>query len=264
MNVPPPHIASRRFRLVLPPAGIRGCHRDWNAVGRRIVLAAFSALLLAGCIAPARPTAPSSTAPLAPAEPPNLGLLKQELVAYAESGAYARGLAAVAAEARTWIEQRAARATDDERGRLAVVLDLDETLLSNLSHIRAQDFGYLPPVWSAWVAKAAAPAIEPVAEVYRAARRRGVAVFYITGRRESDRPGTERNLQALGLDGHAALHCKPDEFHGTSQAFKTAVRRRLTQEGYIIIANIGDQESDLAGGYAERTFKLPNPFYLTK
>ena len=28
------------------------------------------------------------------------------------------------------------------------------------------------------------------------------------------------------------------------------------------IANLGDQESDLIGGHAERTFKLPNPFYL--
>jgi len=28
-----------------------------------------------------------------------------------------------------------------------------------------------------------------------------------------------------------------------------------------IIVNAGDQESDLAGGYAERAYKLPNPFY---
>jgi hypothetical protein len=27
-----------------------------------------------------------------------------------------------------------------------------------------------------------------------------------------------------------------------------------------IIANVGDQESDLAGGHAERMFKIPNPF----
>ena len=39
---------------------------------------------------------------------------------------------------------------------------------------------------------------------------------------------------------------------------------RLEAEGYTIIGNIGDQLSDLEGGHAERTFKLPNPFYLTK
>jgi hypothetical protein len=29
---------------------------------------------------------------------------------------------------------------------------------------------------------------------------------------------------------------------------------------YTIIANIGDQPSDLAGGFAERVFLLPDPF----
>ncbi|MGB6550988.1 MAG: HAD family acid phosphatase [Xanthobacteraceae bacterium] len=31
-----------------------------------------------------------------------------------------------------------------------------------------------------------------------------------------------------------------------------------------MIANVGDQESDLSGGYAEKTFKLPNPFYYIR
>ena len=42
------------------------------------------------------------------------------------------------------------------------------------------------------------------------------------------------------------------------------MRRRIAEQGYTILLSMGDQESDLAGGYAERTFKLPNPFYLTK
>jgi hypothetical protein len=29
------------------------------------------------------------------------------------------------------------------------------------------------------------------------------------------------------------------------------------------VANLGDQVSDLSGGFAEKTFKLPDPFYLT-
>ena len=36
---------------------------------------------------------------------------------------------------------------------------------------------------------------------------------------------------------------------------------KIAAMGYWIIENMGDQPSDLAGGYAERTFKLPNPFY---
>jgi hypothetical protein len=44
--------------------------------------------------------------------------------------------------------------------------------------------------------------------------------------------------------------------------YKTAARRALYREGYTIVANLGDQESDLRGGYAERTFKVPDPLYL--
>ena len=43
---------------------------------------------------------------------------------------------------------------------------------------------------------------------------------------------------------------------------KTAARRALYREGYTIVANLGDQESDLRGGYAEHIFKLPDPLYL--
>jgi hypothetical protein len=35
----------------------------------------------------------------------------------------------------------------------------------------------------------------------------------------------------------------------------------LSTEAITIVLNMGDQESDLMGGYAQRTFKLPNPFY---
>jgi acid phosphatase len=43
---------------------------------------------------------------------------------------------------------------------------------------------------------------------------------------------------------------------------KTEARISIERMGFTIIANIGDQESDLAGHHAERTFKIPNPFYF--
>jgi len=55
---------------------------------------------------------------------------------------------------------------------------------------------------------------------------------------------------------------EPDGTHFHSAAdFKTPARVEIEQAGYTIIANIGDQPSDLAGGHAERTFLLPDPFY---
>ena len=44
--------------------------------------------------------------------------------------------------------------------------------------------------------------------------------------------------------------------------YKSGERAKIEQRGYRIIANVGDQESDLQGGHADRAFKLPNPFYF--
>jgi len=200
------------------------------------------------------------------AEPRNLGALKREIRAYVESGDYEREVARVATRARDWIEERAALDARGVAGRqkLAVVMDLDETLLSSWPSMLAADFGYVPAVWEQWLDRGEAPAIEPVREVYRAARQAGVAVFFLTGRTERDRPGTEKNLRAIDCADYEALICRGPESKGSNVDYKTAERKRLVDQGYVIVANIGDQESDLAGGFAERTFKLPNPFYLTE
>ena len=40
-----------------------------------------------------------------------------------------------------------------------------------------------------------------------------------------------------------------------------ATRAYIESQGYDIVANFGDQFSDLEGGYADKTFKMPNPNY---
>lgn len=48
----------------------------------------------------------------------------------------------------------------------------------------------------------------------------------------------------------------------TTIHYKSATRAHIESLGYDIVANFGDQYSDLKGGYADRTFKLPNPNYF--
>jgi acid phosphatase len=192
-------------------------------------------------------------------EPANLGPHKAEIRAYVKSGEYERDIAAVAATAGTWLEQRVKQGG----GKLAIVFDLDETLLSNWEEIDRRDLGMERTAFAAWFNATKCPAIEPVREVYRVARTLGVEVVFLTGRPERFRAATEKNLQAIGCGDFAKLICKPNDFQGTAEKYKTAERARLEAGGVVIIANLGDQESDLAGGHAERTFKLPNPFYIS-
>ena len=146
---------------------------------------------------------------------------------------------------------------------MAVVFDIDETTLSNLRHIQAMDYGYVPRLWDAWVAEGKASAIFPVQTVYDTAVRAKVDVIFITGRSPTGAAATERNLREVGYETWTKIFYRPDDFTQSTRAFKIDVRRKLTADGYVIIANIGDQQSDLGGGYSERTFKLPDPFYLT-
>jgi hypothetical protein len=47
----------------------------------------------------------------------------------------------------------------------------------------------------------------------------------------------------------------------TTIHYKSATRAYIESQGYDIVGNFGDQFSDLIGGYADKTFKLPNPNY---
>lgn len=143
------------------------------------------------------------TAAVGAGEPRNLSVLKQEIVAYVGSGGYESDIKAAIAPALKYIGTRAAAKRSGER--LALVLDGDETALSNLPHMRALDFGYVPTEWDAWVARGEAPAIVPVLDLFRAAWAAGVEVIFVTGRKESDRPGTEKNPRAAGFGGYTAL-----------------------------------------------------------
>jgi len=203
-----------------------------------------------------------------PKEPPNVGDAKIAANAYRASGDYDRELAAVIAQARVWIKERAPQVK-----RPALVFDIDDTALSNWQVIVANDFGRVfdgpcrelpkgPCGWVAWDLSARSPAIVPTRELFKEARALGIAVFFITGRDETQRAATRRNLRAQGFGDHQALYMPAKGSRYPSAVdFKVPHRQKIEAAGYTIIANIGDQPSDLAGGFAERTYLLPNPFY---
>lgn len=203
--------------------------------------------------------------PVTAVEPTNLSTVKQQVAYYVASGEYGKEVTRIAAAANQYLSRRLPRGIpryNKTAQKLAVVFDIDETTLSNVRHIQANDYGYIPKVWDAWVAEGQATAIFPVQAVYNTAVNAKVDVFFITGRSPDGAAATERNLRQVGYETWARIIYKPADFAESTRAFKIDARRKLAAEGYLIILNIGDQNSDLIGGYAERFFKLPNPFYI--
>ena len=109
----------------------------------------------------------------------------------------------------------------------------------------------------------ASPAIPPMLNLYRFAQHHHVAVFFITGRPQKLQQVTQTNLHEQGYFAWEGLFMKPENYREKSVIpYKSAARKQITELGYTIVANFGDQKSDLEGGYSEKNYKLPNPFYL--
>jgi predicted secreted acid phosphatase len=195
-------------------------------------------------------------------EQANLTEIKNELKEYHDDGLYEQDLLSMAVQAQECMLEAA---TDAERP--ALVLDIDETALSNYEWMVEVDFlrgsPMLADLFAAHADEANSPPIEPVLDLYEAARDNDIAVFFITGRREPLREVTEENLRNAGYDDFEQVYFAPPEYDDPSIVpFKSGVRADIEEQGYTIVANVGDQDSDLDGGHGGCPHKLPDPYYF--
>jgi HAD superfamily, subfamily IIIB (Acid phosphatase) len=195
---------------------------------------------------------------------------------YHDSGRYDADLAVAVAPARASLARQLRRLRSSpgpgrysecrkprrERGchnvKPAIVLDIDETSLSNYAGLAAANFSVAGLVPGA--AAGNDPAVAPTLELYRYARSKGVEAFFVTGRPDVVRAATQANLESVGYDRGFNLITKPAGIE--TVPYKSGERAKIERRGYTILVNVGDQDSDLAGGHARRAFKLPNPMYF--
>jgi len=218
----------------------------------------------------------ANASPLSPQD--NLGLLKQKIMLYHKSGAYSYAITKIADQAQTALDVaiKTNKAAQKPQ-KLAMVLDIDETSLSNYSNAKKLQFGGTRKMINDAENSANDPAIKPTLRLYNFARAHGVTVFFITGRTESMRDATIKNLMATGYTSvkkshHACqnltvsdtcvLYLRAGKYLNTSAIpYKTAMRKKIAQAGYHIVINMGDQYSDLVGGFSQHVFKYPNYMY---
>jgi predicted secreted acid phosphatase len=198
---------------------------------------------------------------------PNLFEAQQSVERYIASGRYDADFARVVEDASMYLEERAKLVA-----RPAIVLDIDETSLSNWPAYKANGWARIvngdcnidqgPCGLRAWQASAQAKALRPTLELDKRAKSLGVAVFFISGRPPTVREATEKNLRDQGFEWDEVVLLPPDARFSSAADFKAPERKKIAERGYTILLTMGDQQSDLTGGYAERTFRLPNPVYF--
>ncbi|MEU3686409.1 HAD family acid phosphatase [Streptomyces sp. NPDC030592] len=197
----------------------------WRAAGTAaVVVAALTATVTPSVAAPAE-TPRASVATAAAAD--------------VDYDTWQRDCRAVMDAALPYLKERIADAGPGEKQ--AIVLDIDNTSLET-------DFGFSYPQ----------PANRPVLEAARYAQEHGVALFFVTARPGIIEAPTEWNLAHAGYES-SGLYVRGflDLFKDVAE-YKTEQRAEIESKGYTIIANIGNSATDLSGGHAEKTFKLPD------
>jgi len=305
-------------------------------------------LATAGVVAAGNINPPKITTPKSADQVTNLDVLRLELKNYyGTSGAstgnpappavagwtlplntssnYADEAMKVAQAGTRWLDDGANRTT---AGR-AVVFDVDDTTLTTWNYELFSNWDFNPATNTQFVGGSNAtftgnafPAAPGMIDLVQHAEDLGYAVFFITGRPDSQHKQTIANLETdtaagysdlttvtIGANsipevdaGYAAptaintghdsgvnggtpwgdgLFTKPAvtfypaylnqaQFCATAITnnascptiqYKSGTRAYIESMGYKIVANFGDQFSDLIGGFAKRTFKMPNPNY---
>jgi hypothetical protein len=226
----------------------------------------------------------------------NIDVLRQQLRNYygdalgtGQFGAdsnYAREASGVAADGAHFLSHYRSSSHKTK----AIVLDVDDTTLATWNYEVFSNWAYNPTTNADYVNNQRFPAVPGMVAMAKAAEREGYAIFFLTGRPTSQEAATLGNLTAdnVGVDagypkpttlrdGEDGLFTKPDvtaypDYLKTACAadpggkcttihYKSATRAHIESLGYDIVGNFGDQYSDLKGGAADRTFKLPNPNY---
>jgi predicted secreted acid phosphatase len=231
---------------------------------------------------------------------------------------YAKEARSVAARGKDWLHARR------HVHHRAIVLDVDDTTLTTWNYELYSNWDFNPTTNGVFVGLTGNPAVftgnmfpatPGMVNLARRAHDLGYAIFWITGRGDSQHDATIANLQndsAAGYDdidqvtlnghtipeedagyvpptpldtGHGGFtdglftkppigsypayldqpqFCGPYIDAGTSCPtiqYKSGTRAYIESQGYNIVADMGDQFSDLDGGFADKTFKMPNPNY---
>jgi len=181
--------------------------------------------------------------------------------------------------------QRLGKAVKDNKKRkpLAVVVDIDETMLDNSPYESVLiNQGDDRNGWKNWTDNAAAFPLPGALEFAMYAKSKKVEIFYITNRDDEERKPTLRNLQSFGFPyaDESHLLTRGDTAYSNGNTSSKEGRRTKVVSTHKIILLIGDNLNDFATVFEDRNVNngkeavalnreqfgktfiiLPNPMY---
>jgi 5'-nucleotidase (lipoprotein e(P4) family) len=242
---------------------------------RAVVVLLFLSVIPTGCRSAGRPASPPVTASAAP---PPVAAGELDSVRYVRSAAeYHAALVQVYRSATARVESEA---RGRQPGTWAVVLDADETVISNLAYQaeRARiGAGYSAESWNAWVRQRAATALPGAGGFLARVHALGGRIAIVTNRLQSECADTEAVFKKWEL-AYDAMLCRPDGGPSDKNPRFEAVAAGRSVAGSSpldIVAFVGDNILDFPhlsqamngrddsafADFGLRFFVVPNPMY---
>lgn len=182
---------------------------------------------------------------------------------------------------------QACRSAASEGARPAAVFDADDTTLMTYDmEDSAMHFEFTPQLQQQWLESNDMPATPGMVDMVRALSEAGCTIIGLTGRHNGQKDLTLANLARVGyvdaagrplfapdlyftkfrsedpMPDYLRPFCDENAHRCTTVQYKAGTREHIaTDLGYTIVANVGDQWSDLQGGRAQHWVKLPNAIY---
>lgn len=243
---------------------------------RRLLLVLI--VVASGCRSAGVPpaTAPVRASPTAVAAPNGHETRDSSAIRWVRDSAEYRALVLQAYRLATLHVER--EAASRQAGSWAVVLDADETVISNLTYQieRARaGLGFTPESWYAWVRREEATPLPGAAAFLARVQGLGGRIAIVTNRRMGECDATVAVFRKYAL-AYDAILCRPDEGPSDKTPRFDAVARGDALPGsgpLAVVAVLGDNIFDFPGlsqdarddaslaAVGERYFVLPNPMY---
>lgn len=149
-------------------------------------------------------------------------------------------------------EKLKASVTANPDGKLAIITDLDETVVDN-SYYNAwlvnEGALYSPETWKQWTAQRKATIIPGSKAFFDLADSLGVTIFYISNRGVDEYEATLANLKALGLPQLDSTHF----YLKTNTSGKEERRQMVYDQQYDVVMYLGDNLNDFSNVFEKQT-----------
>lgn len=145
----------------------------------------------------------------------------------------------------------------DRKKPRAIMVDIDETVLDNSPGQANQvknHTAFNSKDWNSWVMMQKAKAIPGAVEFLNYANSKGVKVFFVTNREESQKQATIDNLKSVGFTNISAENVLLRQLDSENKPISTKEpRRQFILQKYRIVMFIGDNLDDHSDIFEKRS-----------